>query len=229
MRRSLAGAAALGWALSASVGCGPTLMPVEDPSGSDSPVYSLDLGWPEKVETLVLKTSLYAPALRLYFAPVEDARDDRTHLGELTGGSAPAPIVAAGMPPSVFVAQVVAKELADSGITLVGRDDAPNRILRVRLVRFFTEEHHMYHGEVRATAEVLDSTRQVLAAITATGSARLFGRSRSVEDYREIFARATTDMVKNVLENERIQAALDVRGNAASSPPVLRAADGGAS
>lgn len=213
-----------------AAGCGQTLLPVEDPSGSGNLVYRLDLRLPEKLDPVPMKTSPYGPGLRLYLAPVEDARDDRTRLGELTGGSPPVPILGSGMPPAIFVGQVFATELAEAGIVLVDREDAANRVLRLRLVRFFTEEHNMYHAEVRAIAEVLDADQKVIAAITAAGSWRLFGRSLSLDDYCEVFGQATMEMASNVLGNGRIQGALEVPANAVSqaAPDLPRTADGGA-
>ena len=199
--------------LGAVAACGPTLLPVADPSANGELVYNLELGLPEQLEPSPMKTAPYTPSLRLYVAPVEDARDDRTRLGELTGtgGATPVPILGSGMAPPVFVARVVAKEIADVGIVLVEHEEGANRVLRIRLVRFFTEERNMYHSEVRAIVEVLDSNKQVLATVLAMGSSRVFGRSLSVDDFRQVFAEATLDMAANVIDNGRIQAALDMR------------------
>jgi len=229
-RRSILPVSALGVLplLAAATACGPTLLPVADPSGNGELVYDLELGLPRQLDPAPLRTAPYAPGLRLYLEAVEDARDDRTRLGELTGGATPIPVLGSGMPPPVFVGQVFAKEIAASGIVLIDHEEGANRAIRMRLVRFFTEEHNMYHAEVRATVEVLDPSKQVLATVLAMGSSRVFGRSLSVEDFREVFGEATLDMASNVLDNGRIQAALDVRPDGGSAPRALRAAEGGA-
>lgn len=230
MIRSPRRASALVWSLllTALAGCGDLtpLTPIEDPSGNGETAYDLDLELPEQLDPVPNKTSPYVSSLRLYIA-VEDARDDRVRLGKLTGGPAPISVVGSGMLPPVFVGQVVAKALADDGMTLVDREDTANRVLRFRVVRFFTEKQNMYHGEVEAIAEVLDSKKQVIAGIKAMGSARQCCRF-TVSNFREVFARATMDMARNVLENGEIQAALNVQTDTARPPAPADAADAGA-
>jgi hypothetical protein len=212
----------------AAGGCGQTLLPADDPTNVDGVAWRLDLALPDRLETMLPKTSPYSPNLRLYLAHVEDVRDDRVHVGVTVGEGAPAPILASGMSAPEFVGRVVAKELAGAGTTLVGRENDANRVLRLRLIRFFTEEGNFYRGEVRATAEVSDSSGHVLVAIGVAGTARQFGRSLLEADFREVLARASMDMAKSLVENGQIQRALDLRNDTIATSSAPRSPDGGA-
>jgi hypothetical protein len=181
-------------------------------SAESGGAFRLNLGLPAKLRSTVPKSYPYAPALRLFVLPVEDGRGDTTQIGVNTERTAPIPIVASGMAPPEFVGRVVGSALSDAGLQVVPSADGANRILRLRLIHFYTQEGFRYHGEVRAVAEVRDAGGNVLFSVAVAGIASTWGRSLSEENYREVFGAASMDMAKSLLENGQFQSALALPG-----------------
>jgi hypothetical protein len=129
--------------LGAANGCGEPELVADDGLKNRA----LLLALPENADDDVAADTVpYFPALRLYVAPIEDAREDRARIGEEEDAAPPKSVVASGMAPTDFVAAMLAKQLAAAGIRPVDREEQANRILRVRLVTFFTREETLRGG-----------------------------------------------------------------------------------
>ena len=174
-------------------------------------VFRVSLALPQSLPSVAPRSFPYAPAVHLFVAPIDDARDDLSRIG-VNVEHAPIPVVSADVSPAEFLRHAVERELADAGLALVVREDAANFVLRVRLIRFFVEEGNTYHGEVRAAFELHDASGVVLYGAAVSGEARQWGRSLSEENYREVFTRASLDATKNLLEDARFQAAFGGKG-----------------
>jgi hypothetical protein len=162
----------------------------------------------------------YSPALKLYVEPVVDERDDKTRIGVNNERAPEVPILASPeMAPGAFVGQIVVSQFATSGVKTVPDVASANRVLRLRLTRFFTEEGGTYQSEVGATAEVRGLDDKVLFSFAVTGSAKKWGSSLEADNYNEVFSSAAFDFAKNLVELADFQKAVDV-GAAPVSPPA---------
>jgi hypothetical protein len=150
-----------------------------------------------------------APSLKLFVAPVSDDRADKTKIGENTevAGIPPRPIYSAGATPAEFVGSVLARELSSVGMAPVPEPQA-NRVLSVRLVRFYTTESTRYFTDVAATAEVRDAAGRVLWSGQSAGQSDRFGRSLSPENYNEGFSDATLQMVSGIVNDPGFRKAI---------------------
>jgi hypothetical protein len=167
----------------------------------------------------------YSAGLRLYVAPVADERGDKSKIGSNHEGTPEVSVVADGTPPTDFVGKILTSELSSAGAHIAPDPASANRVLSLRLVRFFAEEGGMYASDVGAMAEVRDPAGQSLYSYSVTGQAKQWGRSLSPDNYNEVFSRAVFDLAKHLVEQPAFQKALDVGNDGAShSPP----ADGGA-
>ncbi len=162
----------------------------------------------------------YSPALRLYVEPVVDEREDKTRIGVNSEHPPEVPILASPeMSPGDFVGKVVVNQFAVSGVKTVADVASANRVLRLRLTRFFTEEGGTYQSEVAATAEVRGLDDKVLFSFAVTGSAKKWGSSLEADNYNEVFSSAAFDFAKNLVELADFQKAVDV-GAAPPAPPA---------
>lgn len=150
------------------------------------------------------------PRASVYLAPVADARDDRTRIGENRENRRPIPIYAApgGPPPSQFVHDVMRDLMAGTGMTLAHDRGVADRVLVTELRRFFTRETDTYDAEVRATVTVQDAAGRELWRGTVNGTAERFGRSLKAENYQEVFSDAMIELVEGLLNNPGFRAAL---------------------
>ncbi|HEV3189936.1 MAG TPA: hypothetical protein VGY54_05530 [Polyangiaceae bacterium] len=167
----------------------------------------------------------YSAGLRLYVAPVADERPEKARIGSNHEGIPAVPVVADGTPPTDFVGKILTSELSGAGAHIAPDAASANRVLSMRLVRFFAEEGGMYESDVGAIAEVRDPAGQSLYSYSVTGQAKQWGRSLSPDNYNEVFTRAVFDLAKHLVEQPEFQNALNVGNDGAShSPPP----DGGA-
>jgi hypothetical protein len=154
----------------------------------------------------------YVEGLRLYVEPAEDERPDKARVGANREEATAVAIVADPREPSAFVTRIVRTALRDSGVHLVRNADSANRVLRMRLRRFFTEETSTYHADVGVIAEVFDSDGHVLFSSMVSGTAHQWGLSLSPDNYDEVFSRAVFDMGKNLMLQADFQRALGAGG-----------------
>lgn len=92
------------------------------------------------------------------------------------------------------------------------RSDAPERILTLRLSRFFVEESNkalgsVYAAEVKFTFVLADANGKQLMEGASSGSAHRYGRSRSADNCNEVLSDSLKEAFANVLSDPRLQEA----------------------
>jgi hypothetical protein len=166
----------------------------------------------------------YSDELRLFVQPVVDEREDKAHVGANQEGDSTVPVIAGGTPPTEFVAKIVTSELSNAGVKIATDAASANRVLRLRLTRFYTTEKNLYESEVGVIAEVLDAKQRVLFSSALSGHGKQFGHSLDPDNYDEVFSRCVFDLAKNMFTQGDFQKAIDVSGTG----PAARTVDGGA-
>lgn len=151
-----------------------------------------------------------SPSLRLYVAPVSDDRADQRTIGENTevAKKPPRPVYGSGPSPADFVGSILSRELLHARLTPVPDAAQANRILAVRLTRFYTAESSRYNTDVRGTAEVRDGSGHVLWTGQSAGQSSRFGSSLSPENYNEGFSDATLEMIAGFLNDQNFRKAV---------------------
>ena len=145
--------------------------------------------------------------LRLYVEPVMDGREQRNAIGENVERWE-IPIYAEGMSPPDFVRQVLLKQFEEIGLNVVSDPGQANRILWVRLVKFWTRETDVYSAEVRVLVAFRDADGDPSSHLLFAGTAKRFGPSLWKPDYQKVFSDATTNLVENLLSNRAFQEGL---------------------
>ena len=168
---------------------------------------------PERVTPGLHSELIPSPGLRLHLAPVVDARALHDRIGENIEDSemGPRPIYAEGMSPDVFVYEILARELMSVGYAPGADAAGANRILTVKLDRFFTVESNLYRCEVAISSEVRSEAGQVLWQGRSVGKSQRFGRSLSLENYNQSFSDATLRAIADLLSKDDFRVALTVK------------------
>jgi hypothetical protein len=154
-----------------------------------------------------------SPGLKLSLPPVADERDVKDRIGQNTelAGKEPRPILATSVTPAEYMHSVLMQELTTAGYGPVPDGSGANRVLSVRLKRFFTTEANKYDCEVVVAAEVRDQSGAVLWKGDARGASENWGRSMSPKNYQGCFTDAAIDVVADLLGNKQFQAAMSVK------------------
>lgn len=150
-----------------------------------------------------------SPGLKLYVEVLDD-RPDKTKVGENIEDEVPKPIFAGTPEPAEFVHDAVIRELTSMGLAVVADKGAANRILSLRLIRFYCVETAVYDAEVRANAAVSDAGGNLWTGLVF-GAKRNFGRSLSAENYQESFSEAVQRMVAQMVNSSDFQKAVVVK------------------
>lgn len=105
--------------------------------------------------------------------------------------------------------------------------DKPERLLTLRLTRFFVDESNkavgsVYAAEVKFTYTLSDSAGRKLLEGAASGSAHRYGRARSGENCNEVLSDSLKEAFANVVSDPRLQEAW-----ASGRRPAGAAAGGG--
>lgn len=106
--------------------------------------------------------------------------------------------------------------------------DASDRVLTLRLTRFFVDESNkalgsVYASEVKFSYVMTDSSGKKLLEGASSGSAHRYGRSRSTDNCNEVLSDALKEAIANVLSDPRLQEAW-VSGRPASGTSGTAAA-----
>jgi hypothetical protein len=149
------------------------------------------------------------PSVRLFINPVVDERADTGKIGENTELShrPPRPVYSSGPSVPDFMGSIISREFSGAGISPVPVSEA-NRVLTVKLTKFYTAEADRYRTDVAAIFEVRDPTGRLLWSGQSSGQSDRFGRSLSPENYNQGFSDATIEMVAGVLNDPAFQRAL---------------------
>ena len=98
--------------------------------------------------------------------------------------------------------------------------DAPERVLALRLTRFFVDESNkalgsVYAAEVKFTYTLNDSSGKKLLEGASSGSAHRYGRSRSADNCNEVLSDSLKEAFVNIVSDAQLQEAW-ASGKAAS-------------
>jgi len=141
---------------------------------------------------------------------VVDARTDTSAIGQNAEDSPPVPIYAGEPAPDRFVRDGVARELANAGVPVEADPHAANKLLTLRLQRFWTDETTTYKTSILASAELTDASgRSSLWRGRVEGNNKRFGRSLKAENYQETLSDAVVDLVNNLLHDPAFVQALN--------------------
>ena len=101
------------------------------------------------------------------------------------------------------------KQFGELGIRLMGEKTSAQRVVTLKLIRFWAEEAPGYHSVVRVNAEVKDASGKVLWRGSLFGENKRFGRSLKTENYRETLTDATQRMINKLFGDAGFQKALN--------------------
>jgi hypothetical protein len=144
------------------------------------------------------------------FVEVIDDRENKDQIGQNTEDSnKPAIKVTAadGGSPSEFVRKMLTQQLKEIGAPLADNADSAQRVISLRLTRFWAEEAPGYHGTVSFAAEIRDSGKTTWKG-ASIGESKRFGRSLSADNYRETISDATVRAINKMLGEPSFRAAI---------------------
>lgn len=144
------------------------------------------------------------------FVEVIDARDVTNQIGqniEDTDKPAIKVIAAEGDGPVEFVQKMASKQLKDLGAPLADKAESAERVLSIKLTKFWAEEAPGYHGSVNFTVELKEAGTTIWRG-AFVGENKRFGRSLSTDNYRETISDATLQALKKLLGEATFRTAL---------------------
>ena len=160
--------------------------------GVDSNSPDLTSGMLERAVTLQLEEGRSGESLEIG----QGTNDDDEHF----------PIVAS-TPLLPYVSETLASVATDWGLKV---EDAADRVLTVKLMRFHVDESNkavgsVYASEVKFTYTLADGSGKRLMDGAASGSAHRYGRARSADNCNEVLSDALKEAFANVLSDPRLQ------------------------
>jgi uncharacterized lipoprotein YajG len=116
------------------------------------------------------------------------------------------PIVASS-PVLPFLQETLTSVASDWGLKVA---DAADRVLTMKVMRFFVDESNkalgsVYASEVKVTYTLADKGGKRLMDGAASGSAHRYGRARSADNANEVLSDALKETFANVLSDPRLQ------------------------
>jgi uncharacterized lipoprotein YajG len=168
---------------------------------------------------------------------VEDARGGENPLdvGKGTNDDDQTFAIRASTDPIAYVAETLDQVATSWGVKTADKAD---RVLTLRLMRFFVDESNkavgsVYAAEVKVTFVLADAAGKKLFEGATSGSAHRYGRARSADNCNEVLSDALKEAFANVLSDERVQqawssgqpGAAQPSGNAESIEERLRKLD----
>jgi len=147
----------------------------------------------------------------IFLEKVADDRENKAQIGQNIEDEDKPPIKVLadeGDGPTEFVQKLAAKQFHDLGLPLAGEAASAQRLVSLKLTRFWAEEAPSYHGIVRVAAEVKDAAGKVLWRGALVGENKRFGRSLKPENYRETLTDATQSTVNKMFADANFQKAI---------------------
>ncbi len=148
---------------------------------------------------------------RSYELRVEDGRSaaDATRIGKGTDDDDEVFSINAGSDLVAYTKETLAGVSADWGLKTA---DASDRVLTLKIARFFVEESNkalgsMYASEVKLSWILSDAKGARLAEGAGSGSAHRYGRARSAENCSEVLSDALKEAFGDVLAGANLQTA----------------------
>lgn len=141
---------------------------------------------------------------------VEDGRSgEPLEIGQGTNDDDQHFPIVASTPLLPYLSTTLASVAADWGLKV---EDAADRVLTVKVMRFFVDESNkavgsVYASEVKFTYTLADKGGKRLMDGAASGSAHRYGRARSADNSNEVLSDALKEAFANVLSEPRLQEA----------------------
>jgi len=147
--------------------------------------------------------------VKLYVEVIDD-RDVTNQIGqnlEEEGKPAVKVIADEGDSPTEFVRKMFNKQLKDIGAPLADKAESADRLLSLKITKFWAEEAPGYHGSVNIAAELKESGKTVWRG-ALVGESKRFGRSLSTDNYRETLSDATVRAINRLLSEASFRTAI---------------------
>lgn len=141
---------------------------------------------------------------------VEDARGgDATAIGQATNDDDESFPVRASSDVIAYLTDTVRQVASDWGVKTA---DKPDRVLTLKVARFFVDESNkalgsVYAAEVKFTYTLADASGKKLIEGAASGSAHRYGRARSADNCNEVLSDSLKEAFANVISDPRLQEA----------------------
>jgi hypothetical protein len=145
--------------------------------------------------------------IKIRIAPVEDDRADKDRIGVNTEETMPVPIKNGNKMPAEYVRESFVHGFTNLGLHVVESNDA-TRVVKIRLQRFWVQETDNYNGSITASVSMTGAVGTEVWSGVYTGTGTNFGRSLSVKNYQETYARAVEKLIENVVSDPGFQKAL---------------------
>lgn len=150
------------------------------------------------------------------FESFQDVRDNRQSIGENEEDEKPLPVTTDD-DVGAFVSTHMRELFDKAGLVTVSHDGGVT--IRGEIKRFYVRETSTYQAEVIVHVTVLDQDGQKLWSGEATGDAKRFGRSYSLENYYEVLSDAIVNATSSMLQSEEFERALAGHGRPAVTAP----------
>jgi len=142
---------------------------------------------------------------------VEDGREagDAATIGQGTNDDDQSFPVRASTPVIVYVADTLQQIATGWGLKVA---DPADRVLTVRVVRFYVDESNkalgsVYAAEVKVTFVLADRSGKKLFEGATSGSAHRYGRARSGDNCNEVLSDSLKEAFANIVSDSRVQQA----------------------
>ncbi|HUP59996.1 MAG TPA: SHOCT domain-containing protein [Thermoanaerobaculia bacterium] len=150
---------------------------------------------------------------------IEDARggEDALDIGQGTNDDDKAFTIRASTEVVPYLTDTLRQVAEGWGIKLAAK---PDRVLTLRVARFFVDESNkalgsVYAAEVKLTYVLADAAGRKLMEGAASGSAHRYGRARSADNCNEVLSDSLKEAFANVVSDPQLQEAWS-SGRAAS-------------
>jgi hypothetical protein len=141
---------------------------------------------------------------------VEEGRDgDALTIGQGTNDDDQTFPVRASTPVVAYVAETLQRVATDWGLKVA---DPADRVLTVRVVRFYVDESNkalgsVYAAEVKLTYVLADRSGRKLLEGAASGSAHRYGRARSADNCNEVLSDSLKEAFVDIVSDPPLQQA----------------------
>ncbi len=144
------------------------------------------------------------------FISMSDARQDVTKIGENREEDQVRLVYSSGSTPAEFIREIVSREFAAAGMTVVIDRAQANRLLSVSVTQFFVMEKGTYQAQVNVTADVADESGKKLWTRNVSGANGTWGRSYRARNYQQVLTAATVEIAASMLKDQDFVKAVQI-------------------
>lgn len=149
---------------------------------------------------------------RLYIALVADVRKDPGLIGKSSSSDEGRNYIrSTGSLPADYLRDALTHQLGRAGFSIQQTQKGASLVLSTQVMTFFVREGQDYEAEVSARFELRDKAGDVVFAQRVTGTKSQWGRTLSEENYEEVIAKATAELIANLVSHPGFKRALAER------------------